>query len=360
MNIIERLEKLITNKNDTIDNINQSMQFIYDELNEANVKTSVINNRGYKIIIAEVGEGNKVITLNGHVDVVPACDFQFDPVIKDGYMYGRGSYDMLGALSVFIEIIKELNNKNLNIKVMLMIVPTEETDGTIGTKFLLDNGYVCDFAICGEPTDFNISVMSKGVLQLELEVKGKSCHGSRPWEGVNPIIKGVEIVKKIEDLEFIKINNKIFNGSSVSLNFIKVEQIINKVPEKAILGLDIRYIPELNYKDIINQIMTVSEDSKVNILKHGEAVTVSENNYYINELKNILKQNNVNSNYIGQHGAADTVFFQEKNINSIEFGIIGSGHHGENEKIDLNSLDIYKKVIIDFIIKVSLQQTNKY
>ena len=52
-----------------------------------------------------------------------------------------------------------------------------------GSDHLVEQGYVGDFAITGEPTNMHIGIQAKGVLAMRIEVTGKAAHGSRPgWE----------------------------------------------------------------------------------------------------------------------------------------------------------------------------------
>ena len=59
---------------------------------------------------------------------------------------------------------------------------SEEQDQR-ASDYLVEKGYVGDFAITGEPTDLHIGVQAKGVLVLRIEVTGTSVHGSTPWIG---------------------------------------------------------------------------------------------------------------------------------------------------------------------------------
>ncbi|MDQ7860470.1 peptidase dimerization domain-containing protein [Peribacillus frigoritolerans] len=59
-----------------------------------------------------------------------------------------------------------------------------------------------DFVICAEPTQLGIGLQAKGALRLDIEVSGKSAHGSRPWEGVNAIEKAYDLYQKNKGTSF--------------------------------------------------------------------------------------------------------------------------------------------------------------
>ena len=59
---------------------------------------------------------------------------------------------------------------------------SEEVDQR-GSDYLVEQGYIGDFAITGEPTDMHIGIQAKGVLAMRIEVTGTAAHGSTPWVG---------------------------------------------------------------------------------------------------------------------------------------------------------------------------------
>ena len=103
--------------------------------------------------------------LNGHTDTV-GVDYMtidpFDPVIKDGKLYGRGSFDMKGGLASSMAAVKAIVNSGdqMGGDVIVAAVCDEEF-ASIGTEHLMKDTRV-DAAIIGEPTFFNVQVAHKG------------------------------------------------------------------------------------------------------------------------------------------------------------------------------------------------------
>src|SRR5919199_5276861 len=123
-------------------------------------------------LVVRIGSGEPRILLHGHVDVVPGEERQFEPFEKNGELYGRGVYDMKGALAAMMYAIEDLNVIGCEATVELLIVPDEEQehDGPTGAEILLRNGHTGDFLITGEPTDFHVGTQSKGVLDLRVTI----------------------------------------------------------------------------------------------------------------------------------------------------------------------------------------------
>lgn len=172
-------------------------------------------------MVNEESDGPAII-LNGHVDVVSAASESFSPRIEEGKLFGRGSYDMLGSVSAMMHAIVDLSKMDLQVKIMLCIVPDEERGGFDGTAYLVEQGYRGDIAICGEPTNFKIAVQAKGVLQLKMEISGIAAHGSRPWLGENAIHKAMKYCDAIEAIEVIQKTNSFFHA--LPLIFQKLKQ----------------------------------------------------------------------------------------------------------------------------------------
>ena len=126
------------------------------------------------MIKAEVGPADApTIVLEGHIDVVPAHAEQFEPRLEGDRLYGRGAYDMKGALAAMMVVTAAMRDQD-GVRVRLGIVGDEESEegDERGCDHLVDSGFIGDFAITGEPTDLHIGVEAKGVLALRLEVGG--------------------------------------------------------------------------------------------------------------------------------------------------------------------------------------------
>lgn len=356
--IIQLTQKFIKLRSCTTENANIAIHEIVAILKRANVEYEILENQGHLMLAAWVGEGERTLILNGHIDVVPGNKQQYEPYIDDGKLYGRGSYDMIGACATMITLLCELANNPPKVRVVLTISTTEETNGALCTKYILDKGYIGDFAICGEPTNLRISVMSKGVFRIKINVIGKSAHSSRPWLGENAILKAIEIFHKIELLPFAQRKNEYFDCASINLSHLNGGIVLNQVPDLSEMIIDIRYVPGYEPHDILSEINSIEGNFSVEVISTGSAVMVDENNEYLEMLMRVTQSKLEDKNVLtAQHGAADTMFFQEKGIPSVEFGPIGAGHHGSQEFVCIESLEKYQSILIDFIKELEL--TNK-
>ncbi|WP_184317771.1 dipeptidase PepV [Geobacillus subterraneus] len=123
----------------------------------------------------EMGEGEQLVGVLGHIDVVPAGDgWSVDPFaaeVKDGRLYGRGAIDDKGptvAAFYAMKIVKELGLP-LGKRVRLIIGGDEESDWRcVGHYFkredMPDVGFVPD-------ADFPIIYAEKGIIDADLRYR---------------------------------------------------------------------------------------------------------------------------------------------------------------------------------------------
>ena len=168
-------------------------------------------------VIGWMGEGDKIIAIDSHVDTVgignidnwtadPYKGYEDDEVI-----YGRGGSDQEGGMAAAtygVKIMKEMGLIPDGYKIMVVgSVQEEDCDGMcwqyIVNKFLPEKGIKkeqIEFVISTEPTDGGIYRGHRGRMEIRVDVKGVSCHGSAPERGDNAIYKMADILQDVRAL----------------------------------------------------------------------------------------------------------------------------------------------------------------
>lgn len=303
-------------------------------------------------IVVRIGAGEPRILLHGHVDVVPGEEWQFEPHEEQGELYGRGVYDMKGALAAMMHAVWDLNELGSDCTVELLIVPDEEHEygGPTGAEILIGNGHTGNFLITGEPTDFHIGTQAKGVLDLRITLRGKSAHGSRPWLGKNAVLLAYDHYRRLQELPFARERSELFPYPSINLARIIGGDVINRVPDRCTYDVDIRYLPNQDPQEITRQVRSVEPSADVEILFSREPTYVSRRNPYVKALREVAARHfHGNPVGVGRHGASDIVYFQRAGVPGVEFGPIGGGHHGPREYVVGDSLETYRQMLVQFV-----------
>lgn len=146
------------------------------------------------IVAGRLGGGRPgpTLMLCGHVDVVPPGEPDtwtspaFQPEIRAGSMYGRGTCDMKGGLVAALEALRLVAGENLAGEIILLAVPAEE-DGGSGAFAAIRAGYTADACVIPEPTNMELVVAHGGAITFTLDVPGKAAHASMRREGVSAL-----------------------------------------------------------------------------------------------------------------------------------------------------------------------------
>jgi len=148
------------------------------------------------------------LIFNGHIDVVPEgpadmwTDPPYEPVVRDGWLYGRGSGDMKAGIVAFTMAYKALQTMGLQpaAPVYRQTVIEEECTGN-GALACLARGYTADAAVITEPTGKQLMTAQLGVMWFRVTVRGKPAHVAVASEGINAIEGAFDLVRALKVLE---------------------------------------------------------------------------------------------------------------------------------------------------------------
>lgn len=210
----------------------QVAELIKSMMEEANFDEVFIDGLGN--VIGRIGNGKKIIAIDGHIDTVDVGNLKnwsFDPFsgeIKDGFVFGRGSVDQKGGVASFITAGKILKEIGLNNDVTVYFVGSvmeEDCDG-LCWKFIIEEDKIKpDVVILTEPTKCNIYRGHRGRMEIEVEFRGISAHGSAPERGKNAIYMAAHSLIEIE-----KLNENLAFDDFLGKGSVTVSQIVSDSP----------------------------------------------------------------------------------------------------------------------------------
>lgn len=217
-------------------------------------------------LLARIDRGlSETVLLEAHMDTVSHLEMDidpFDPVVRDGQLYGRGSCDTKGSLATYLAAIAAIidSNRPLRRNVILAAVHDEEFSfGGIRELIATADLSSITFAIVGEPTSLRLIHAHKGICRFHIHTLGKASHAAMPWLGDSAIYRMADV---LEDLRFHAEELSQHPHPSLGPSTLNVGRIfggaaINIVPPRATIEVDYRLLPGESSASAIEQLRTV-------------------------------------------------------------------------------------------------------
>jgi acetylornithine deacetylase/succinyl-diaminopimelate desuccinylase-like protein len=186
-----------------------------------------------------------------HLDTVSIAGMTippFDPAIRDGRLYGRGSTDTKGPMAAALWALKEwAQSKRADsvVKWSFLGLMGEEA-GNDGALAVARSGFTSDLTLVLEPTELGVVTAHKGALWMEVETSGVACHGAIPEQGRSAIYAMRRVLETIEDRiipDLARDRHAKLGCVSMNVGTIKGGSKINIVPDRCLIEVDCRVIP---------------------------------------------------------------------------------------------------------------------
>jgi acetylornithine deacetylase/succinyl-diaminopimelate desuccinylase len=245
-------------------------EFIFNWLKKEGIEDlelkPVIDGRPNVIARIKGTGGGPSLMLNGHMDTVPPYDMiiePFNPVIKDGRIYGRGTCDMKGPLASMMMAMAAIKRADVTLKGDLIFTAViNEEMRSEGTEDIILSGLKADGAIVGEPTNLQIAAGHRGLEWLEVVIYGKAAHGGNPEKGINAISKAADFIKEVENnlIPQLKTRAHPLVGEPI-LNFgvIHGGDQPSTVAPKCIIQIDRRWTPNETLEQVFQDFYDIFE-----------------------------------------------------------------------------------------------------
>lgn len=300
----------------------------------------------YNLVVKIKGKNSKnPLVFSGHTDtVVVNSSWKKDPfkaLIKDNKIFGLGSSDMKSGLSAMITSVFNLNEKPK--RDIYMIFTADEESNALGIQNLIsqkDFNIKNAMVIIGEPTDLNLRLGQKGILEIGFTLFGENGHASQANKKFNDknnaIYKAIKIIKYFQKLEneLCKKKDKNFGSSLINIGQINGGCSVNSIPEKCYFTVSIRLLPQINikllYKKIKKETQQIISEIQMKELFYGESFLTKTDNMAVKKIKNILQK--LKYNYKIQYSSSWSEAGYLKKIGSCI--VIGPGNNNQAHKAD--------------------------
>lgn len=332
---------------------------------------------GVRVNLTSILEGrdkSRTLWLAAHLDTVPegardlwATD-PYEPVVKDGKIFGRGSEDNGQAVGSVLFTVKALKQLGLtpSINLGIAFVSDEESGSKYGVIPLLERGVFkpTDTAIVpdtGSPDGSQIEVAEKSILWLQITTKGRQVHGSTPEKGLNAARVGMKLALQLDELlhRNCPSTDSLFDPPNSTFEPTKHEanvDNINTVPGLDVQYFDCRILPAYP----LDKVMADIESLKSKIEKETGAIIEIKpaqfeqntnptpiDSEVVQKLKAaLMKLRGINAKAVGIGGGTVALYFRRKGIQTVVWSTLDDMAHQPNEYCKLDNLVNDAKVFV--------------
>ena len=250
-------ERLIAFDTSSAEGLRRAAEFVGGWLESRDIKAEQTESRGLPVTTAEVGPA-------GRADPGPArpprrrprAARQFEPRLEGDRLLGRGAYDMKGALAVMLLLLHDLREQD-KVRLRLGIVSDEESEEeeNRGSDALVAGRLhrrLRDHRRAHQPPGRGAGEGGAGDAARGPGPRRARRH-ARGW-GTTRSVKAVEVFRGIESLPFARHSSALFDRPSINLGRIWGGDALNKVPDTCVIDVDIRFLPDQDPDEILEQV----------------------------------------------------------------------------------------------------------
>ena len=382
-------------------------QFLQGIMQEMGLETTIwdaLPNRPNLVGRLGGNDTGRSLIFNGHIDVVPPGDenkWTKDPWGRDiqgGRLYGRGSYDMKGGIAAFVAATRAIQEAGINLagRLELHSVVDEEGGGG-GTKAVIERGFLADAAIVAEPTDGAVLLAEGGLSWLRVTIAGRSAHAGWRYaqiypqgradapesHGVNAIDKGMKFLNAVRELERewalykhhpllppgITTINPGAIAAGVGLGQDGLPMVTTNpamIPDVCVIDFDLKFLPTESFEQVRQEFEEFVEafartdpwlkDNPPQLQWHLSTinfppVATPVDHLLVQAILETRRSLDLTTEISGFVAVTDAAFYAGAGVAPVILGPSGSGLHGEDEYVEIDSLTETAKVFAGTILR---------
>ena len=321
----------------------QIAAFVAEWCAEHGLDVEILGSERPSVVATKRGSGGgRSLLLNGHLDTVGVAGMKapFEPRIENGRLYGRGAYDMKGALAAILAAATEVTGLGRRHRTLV----ADEELASIGTEAVV--GHVrADAAIVVEPTELRVAIAHRGFVGFEMETSGIAAHGSRPDLGVDAIAKMGPILVALAELDErlqAGLRHRLVGPASLHASLIHGGQELSSFPASCVLTGERRSIPGESVDQIEQELQAIAGDATLRIIASRDPLTEQPDHPFVELVGSVAGV----SEFVGALFWTDAALIADAGIPTVLFGPVGEGAHATVEWVDLASLDRVREVIL--------------
>ena len=293
------------------------------------------------------------LMLNAHMDTVGVAGMPepFSGAVRDGKLYGRGSYDMKGSLAAMLGAAKALADAKAPLNGSLLIAAVaDEENASMGTADLIPR-YDVDAAIVTEPTHLDVCLAHKGFAWIEVTTEGRAAHGSRPDLGVDANLAMGQVLGRLAEMERelrVRKPHPLVGPPSLHASVLHGGTAPSVYAASATLIIERRLIPGETEPQVVQEIAAlIDELARADTqFRATHRVTLAREPFEVSREAEIVRslaraveaELGAPARYGGQTPWMDSALLAAAGVETVVIGPTGAGAHAAEEWVDVESV----------------------
>ena len=304
--------------------------------------------------------------LCGHLDTVgvEGMTAPFDPVERDGRLYGRGAQDMKGGVAAMVDAVSSLAAGGmLRTGRVIVAAVADEEFASVGADALVRE-CTADGAVVTEPTDLTLATGHKGFEWVEVETRGRAAHGSRPGEGLDAILRMGRVLAQLEAIDAhlrTRPMHPLLGTASLHASTISGGRELSVYPDYCQLRFERRTMTGEPEQVGLNEVRGVLEElceadpefeAAARPVFSRPPYEVPADDGVCLTLAEVMRARDLDTDPTGMTYWTDAAILGNAGIPTVLFGPAGAGLHGPEEYVDIDSVrvcrDILKALVTEY------------
>ncbi|MBM0105053.1 succinyl-diaminopimelate desuccinylase [Steroidobacter sp. S1-65] len=316
------------------------------------------------------GKERPLLCFAGHTDVVPTGPREewatdpFEPVIRDGILYGRGAADMKSGLAAMVTATERFIARHPNHKGTLAFLLTSDEEGPSvdGTRRVMEvleaRNEKIDYCVVGEPSSTDklgdvIKIGRRGSLSGKLTVHGIQGHVAYPHLADNPVHAVAPALAELASRTWDK-GNEFFQPTTFQISNIAAGTgAPNVIPGELKARFNIRFSTEQTVEKLQSTITEIFNRHKVNYTLEwfvsGLPFFTAPGALSAAVVQSIKEKVGRTPELSTTGGTSDGRFIAPTGAQVVELGVLNASIHKVNENVRVDDVvtlsGIYERVM---------------
>ncbi len=327
---------------------------------------------------ARRGTAAPLLCFLGHTDVVPTGPESawshppFQPVVEDGYLYGRGTADMKGSVAAFTTAVERFaaSHPGHTGSVAVLITSDEEGPGVDGVRRVMEtlgerNDFI-DYCLVGEPSSHDtlgdeIKVGRRGSITGRLTVHGEQGHVAYPDAAFNPIHAAAPALAELIDIRWDE-GDELFPPTTLQISNIHAGTgADNVIPGEAEVVFNLRYSPAITAAGIQERVGALLQRHRLPHTlewRHSGSPFVTRGGALVEAISAAVERRTGSAPIRSTGGGtSDGRFVAPTGSEVVELGPVGATIHKVNERVAAADLDALSEIYEDILRRLLVDRS---